>query len=197
MNKKALGIGIIAVLIVGGLVWYFIRDQQKPTNLSNIFEVEDAHIPAFLDFVAPLGLYAHKIVGVDAATESLVVRDGLGHEFTLTFDFADFHLREHHRNVAPLIDQMGLAGFLEFAMDNNLYQHEIGPVTPRDQVVLIYGDRGTDYATKFFMTFDNIINHIERDHKWTNQELLDAGYCESVFTGGDVATCIQKLTYGE
>ena len=71
---------------------------------------------------------------------------------------------------------------------------KFGPVTPEEKVVLIYGDRGTDYATDFFMTFENIIAHMQKDHKWTNQELLDGGYCEYAFSGAKVSSCRERLT---
>ena len=102
-----------------------------------------------MEFIGTKGWYAHEIISVDNDTQTLVVRDGIDHEFTLDFDFADLHLREHHKNVEPVIEEMGLYNFLVFAMENKLYAHEIGPATPEEKVVLIYGDRGTDYATDF------------------------------------------------
>ncbi len=147
-----------------------------------------------MEFIGTKGWYAHEIISVDNDTQTLVVRDGIDHEFTLDFDFADLHLREHHKNVEPAIEEMGLYNFLVFAMENKLYAHEIGPVTPEEKVVLIYGDRGTDYATEFFMTFENIIAHMQKEHKWTNQELLDGGYCEYAFSGAKVSSCRERLT---
>lgn len=194
MGQKSI-IVVIVVLILGSLIWYFSGTRQFPTNLNNVFEIEDQNIPAFLEFVGERGWYSHEIISVDGDTKTLVVRDGIGHEFILSFDFADTHLREHHRNVTSYIEELGLNGFLVFAMENNLYQHKIGPVDSENQAVLIYGDKGTEFETEFYMTFDNIINHMQRDHKWTNKELLDAGYCESAFKRMDVDICTQKLIY--
>ena len=44
------------------------------------------------------------------------------------------------------------------------------------------------------MTFENIIAHMQKDHKWTNQELLDGGYCEYAFSGAKVSSYRERLT---
>ena len=60
--------------------------------------------------------------------------------------------------------------------------------------MLIFGDKGTDFATEFYMTFEKIIKHMQNDHKWTNKELLDAGYCEEVSMNIEMDSCIKRLT---
>ena len=37
----------------------------------------------------------------------------------LDFDFADLHLREHHKNVEPAIEEMGLYNFLNQSQGGN------------------------------------------------------------------------------
>lgn len=168
-------------------------ELAESANQSSVFEIERADISAFLEFVGNLGWYSHSIISADSVSQTLVVRDGINHEFTLSFDFAEQHLRQDH-HLGSYIDEMGLYNFLIFAMKNNLYEHEIGPVNPQDEVVLIFGDKGTDFATEFYMTFEKIIKHMQNDHKWTNKELLDAGYCEEVFMNLEIDSCIKRLT---
>jgi len=132
-------------------------------------------------------------ISEDSISRELVVRDGIDHEFTLNFDFAEEHLRQDH-HLSSYIDEMGLYNFLIFVMNNNLYEHEIGPVNPQDEVVLIYGDKATEFATEFNMTFEKIIKHMQNDHKWTNQELLDVGYCQEAFRGPEIDACIKRLS---
>ena len=184
-------------MVVGAAACNSSGTQSPPTQtkLGSVLEIAPEEVATFLEFVGTKGWYAHEIVIVDNDAQALVVRDGIDHEFTLEFEFANLPLIEHHKNVKPMIEKMGLFSFLVFAMENNLYAHEMGPVTPEEKVVLIYGDRGTEYSTEFFMTFENIIAHLHKDHKWTNQELLDGDYCEYAFSGAKVGSCRDGLTY--
>lgn len=170
-----------------------VPEMEESTKESPVFDIKRTDIPAFIEFVGRLGWYAHKIISVDSIKKELVVRDGINHEFTLSFDFAEQHLRQDH-HLSSYINEMGLYKFLIFVMGNNLYEHEIGPVNPQDEVVLIYGDRDTEFATEFYMTFEKIINHMQNDHRWTNQELLDVGYCQEVFMDPEIDNCIKMLS---
>ena len=170
-----------------------VPEMEETTKESPVFDIENENIPAFIEFVGKLGWYSHRIVNADSNSKELVVRDGINHEFTLSFDFAEHHLRQDH-HLSSYIDEMGLYKFLIFAMNNNLYEHEIGPVNSQDEVVLIYGDRGTEFATEFYMTFEKIIEHMQNDHRWTNQELLNADYCQKVFMDPEIDSCIKRLS---
>ena len=170
-----------------------VPELEETTKESPVFDIENENIPAVIEFVGKLGWYSHRIVSADSNSKELVVRDGINHEFTLSFDFAEQHLRRDH-HLSSYIDEMGLYNFLIFAMKNNLYEHKIGPVNSREEVVLIYGDKGTEFATEFFMTFKKIITHMKNDHRWTNQELLEVGYCQEVFIGPEIDSCIKRLS---
>ena len=169
-----------------------IDSLSKASLQASVFQVDDQEIPEFLIFIKSKGWYAHTIVGINEDEKIMTVEDGIGHEFPITFEFAEMHLREHH-GVGAYVDEMGLFGFLEFAMENGLYQHRMDKVILEDEVVIIKGDEGTDFETTFEMTFENIIEHMRLDHKWINQELLDANYCETVFAGEEVDNCIKEL----
>ena len=207
-----LKLSIVPILIISALVLLSCASKQKvvdrtpedflslpmpemeeSTKESPVFDIKHTDIPAFIEFVGKRGWYAHKIISVDSIEKELVVRDGINHEFTLNFDFAEQHLRQDH-HLSSYINEMGLYKFLIFVMENNLYEHEIGPVNPQDEVVLIYGDRDTEFATEFYMTFEKIINHMQNDHRWTNQELLNADYCKKIFMYPEIDSCIKMLS---
>ena len=95
MNQKIM-IGIVIVIIVGTAACSSSGTQIPPTQtkLGSVFEIAPEEVPTFLEFIGTKGWYAHEIISVDNDTQTLVVRDGIDHEFTLDFDFADLHLKE-------------------------------------------------------------------------------------------------------
>ena len=56
-------------------------ELAESVNQSPVFEIEHADIPELLEFVGNLGWYSHSIISADSVSRTLVVRDGINHEF--------------------------------------------------------------------------------------------------------------------
>lgn len=154
--------------------------STKETNILTFKGIEPKDQAIFLNWIKDKGWYSHTITNVYPTEKLLEIRDGKENQFNVTFEFAELHLREHHP-LGSYIDDMGIERFLEFAKENSLFQHEIKEVLPDKSRVAIIGDKGTEFEAEFELDFSTILSHMKFDHRWTNQNLLDAGYCEEAY----------------
>lgn len=200
MNKKII-IRIALIVLVIAIIGYLgfgdikIGEEEKVSTSSRLITgFEDWELPIFIEWIKQKNWFEHYIIATNHDDKLMTIRDGRGNVFDVTYEFAATHLREHHL-LGSYIEELGIEEFVDFALENKLYQHKVVGLTADGKKLMVIGDEGrSEFETSFELSLPTFFSHITFHHAWSYENLIDDGYCEDSFSGKDVEQCRQRLS---